>query len=168
MAELQPIIVFHGRHFVRHLGICNPICVKLFQVMSGVIPSILKKTTSLSQTIFLASTNAAHTHTDTHTHTYDDSIRRNAMRCISPKNQYRSKSVPVKTALVQISTSKSQHCSKSAPVKVSTGQSQFWSKWALVQISTGQSQHWSKLALVKVSTGQSERWSKSAHRSQHW
>ena len=27
-----------------------------------------------------------HTHTDTHTHTHDDSIRRNAMRCISPKN----------------------------------------------------------------------------------
>ena len=26
MAELQPIIVFHGRHFVRHLGNCNPIC----------------------------------------------------------------------------------------------------------------------------------------------
>ena len=29
MAELQPIIMFNGRHFVRHLGICNPICVKL-------------------------------------------------------------------------------------------------------------------------------------------
>ena len=34
-----------------------------------------------------------HTHTDTHTqrqthtHTHDDSIRRNAMRCISPKNE---------------------------------------------------------------------------------
>ena len=32
MAELPPIIVFHCRHFVRHLGICNPICVKLLQV----------------------------------------------------------------------------------------------------------------------------------------
>ena len=30
MDELQPIIVFHGRHFVRHLGICNWICVKFF------------------------------------------------------------------------------------------------------------------------------------------
>ena len=29
MVELQPIIVFHGRHFVRHLGICNRIGVKL-------------------------------------------------------------------------------------------------------------------------------------------
>ena len=36
--------------------------------MSGVIP--LKKTTSLSQTVFLASTNAAHTHRHTHTHTH--------------------------------------------------------------------------------------------------
>ena len=35
MAELEPIIVFHGRHFVRHLGICNPICVKLLQIMSA-------------------------------------------------------------------------------------------------------------------------------------
>ena len=37
MAELQPIIVFHSRHFVRHLGICNRICVNLLQLMSGVI-----------------------------------------------------------------------------------------------------------------------------------
>ena len=43
MAELQPIIVFHGRPFVRHLGICNQICVKLLQVMSGVILSNLKE-----------------------------------------------------------------------------------------------------------------------------
>ena len=86
MAELQPNIVFHGRHFVRHIGIFNPICVKLLQVMSGVIPRNLKKR-HLSQTVFLASINAAHTHTQTrHTHTYDDSIRRNAMRYILPKN----------------------------------------------------------------------------------
>ena len=84
MAELRPIIVFHGRYFVRHVGICNPICVKLVQVMSGVIQRNLKKPTSLSQTVFLASTNATHTHT--HTHTHDDSNRRNAMRCILPKN----------------------------------------------------------------------------------
>ena len=25
------------RHFVRHLGFCNPICIKLLQLMSGVI-----------------------------------------------------------------------------------------------------------------------------------
>ena len=42
-AELGPNIVFHGRHFVRHLGICNPICLKLLQVMSGDIPSNLKE-----------------------------------------------------------------------------------------------------------------------------
>ena len=107
MAEVQPIIVFHGRHFVRHLGICNPICVKLLHVMSGVISSKLKKTTSLSQTVLPAEiqkrgihtdthtdTNThththihTHTHKHTHTHTHDDSIRRIAMRCISPKNQ---------------------------------------------------------------------------------
>ena len=37
MAELQPIIVFHGRHFVRHLGICDQIYVKLLQLMCAVI-----------------------------------------------------------------------------------------------------------------------------------
>ena len=88
MAELQPIIVFHGRHFVRHLEICNPVCVKFLQIMSGVIPRNLKKTTSLSQHIFLASTNAAYTDTQTHTNTHDDSIRRNAMHCISPKDTF--------------------------------------------------------------------------------
>ena len=39
MAELKPIIVFHGRHFVRHLGICNKICIKLIQLMCAVISS---------------------------------------------------------------------------------------------------------------------------------
>ena len=43
MAELQQIIVFHGRHFVHHLGMCDPICVKLLQIMSGVIPRNLKQ-----------------------------------------------------------------------------------------------------------------------------
>ena len=37
MDELQPIIVFHVHHFVRHLGICHPICIKLVQLMFGVI-----------------------------------------------------------------------------------------------------------------------------------
>ena len=37
MAELQLIIVFNGRHFVRHLGICYRICVKLLQLMCAVI-----------------------------------------------------------------------------------------------------------------------------------
>ena len=37
MAELQPIIAFHSRHFVRHLGICNRICVNLLQLMFDVI-----------------------------------------------------------------------------------------------------------------------------------
>ena len=32
MVELQPIIVFRGRHFVRHLGICNRI---LSQTLTG-------------------------------------------------------------------------------------------------------------------------------------
>ena len=79
MAELQPIIVFHSSHFVRHLGICNPICVKQLQIMSGVISRNLKKTTSLSQTVFLASTNAAYTHT--HTHTETDTRRQHKAKC---------------------------------------------------------------------------------------
>ena len=37
MAELQQKIVFHSRHFVHHLGICYWICVKLVQLMSGII-----------------------------------------------------------------------------------------------------------------------------------
>ena len=61
--------MFHGRHFVRHLETCNPICVKLLQVMSGIILGNIK-TTSLSETVFPRSTNAAHTHTNTHTHTH--------------------------------------------------------------------------------------------------
>ena len=69
MAELQPIIVLNSRQFVHHLGIYNPICVKILQIMSGVIPRNLKKMMSLSQTVFLPSTNAAHTHTDRQTHT---------------------------------------------------------------------------------------------------
>ena len=79
MTELRPNVVFHDRNFVFHLGICNPICVKLLKVISDVITSNWKKRASLSQTVFLRSTNAAHTHTHTHTHTH-----------ISPKNRYRS------------------------------------------------------------------------------
>ena len=37
VSELQPIIVFHCRHFVRYLGICNRICANLPQLMFGVI-----------------------------------------------------------------------------------------------------------------------------------
>ena len=75
----------HGRHFVRNVEIYNSICVKLSQIMSGGIPRNLWKNDSPSQTVFLASTNAAYTHRPTDTH--DDSVRRNAMRCISPKNE---------------------------------------------------------------------------------
>ena len=37
MTELQSMIVFHSRHFVRHLGIWYRFFVKLLQLMSGVI-----------------------------------------------------------------------------------------------------------------------------------
>ena len=48
MAELQPIIVFHGRYFARHLGICNPICATLLQLMSFVIThNSMKKEVSI-------------------------------------------------------------------------------------------------------------------------
>ena len=81
MTEIQPIIVFHGRHFVRHLEICNPICIELLQIMSGVIPRNLKKTTSLSQPVFMRSTNAAYTHIHTHTHTHT-TIAIGEMQCV--------------------------------------------------------------------------------------
>ena len=43
-------IVFHGRHFVRHLGICYRICVKLLQQMSAIIThnSVNKNEVSIS------------------------------------------------------------------------------------------------------------------------
>ena len=92
MAELHPNIVFHGRHFERHLGICNPICVKLLQIIFGVIRSNLKEKWRLSLKPLSCGPqtrnthNHRHTHTDRHTdrqtHTHYDSIRRNAMRCI--------------------------------------------------------------------------------------
>ena len=80
MAELQPIIVFHGCHFVCHLEICTPICVKLFQVMSGVILCNLKKNNvSISNRFPGVHKRGIHTHiqTDRQTdrHTHDDSIR---------------------------------------------------------------------------------------------
>ena len=92
MAELRPIIVFHGRHFVRHLGICNPTCFNLLQIMPVVIPRKLKEKRRfyLKPFSWRPQTRHTHRHTHTHTHTYiythDDSIRGNAMRCISPKN----------------------------------------------------------------------------------
>ena len=91
MAELQPIIVLHGRHFVRHLRICHPICVKLLQIMFGVIPRNIKQKRRLYLKPFSRGSQTRHTHTHTLTHTYrqththDDSIKRNVMRCISPK-----------------------------------------------------------------------------------
>ena len=85
MAKLRPIVMFHGRHFVRHLGSCNPICVKLLQIMSGVIPRNLNKTTSLSKPFFWRP-QTRDTHTQAHTDIHDNSRRRNAMCCISSKN----------------------------------------------------------------------------------
>ena len=75
----------HGRHFVRHLGICNPICVKLLQIMSGVVPRNLK-IIDVSISNRFPGVHKRGIYTDTHTH--DDSIRRNAIRCISPKTFY--------------------------------------------------------------------------------
>ena len=80
MAELQPIIVFHSCYFVRHLGICNPICVKLLQVMFGFITRNLKKNDVCISNRFPGIHKRG-----IHTHTHDNSIRRNAMCCISPK-----------------------------------------------------------------------------------
>ena len=71
MAELRPMIVYHGRHFVRHLGIFNPICVKLIQAMSGVILSNIKKNdVSISNRFPEVHKRGTHTHTDANTHTH--------------------------------------------------------------------------------------------------
>ena len=56
--------------------------------MSGVIPSNLKENdVSISNRFPEAHKRGIHTDRQTDTHTYDDSIRRYAMCCISPKNQ---------------------------------------------------------------------------------
>ena len=65
MAELRPIIVFHGRHFVRQLEFCNPICVKLLQIMSGVIPRNLKNVVSISNRLPGVHKRGIQTHTHT-------------------------------------------------------------------------------------------------------
>ena len=75
MAELRPMIVFHGYHFVRHLGICKLICVNLLSVMSGVIPRNLEKNdVSISNRFPEVHKRGIQTHTHTHrqkhTHTH--------------------------------------------------------------------------------------------------
>ena len=83
MAEIQPIIVFYGRHFVRYLGICNPLCAKLLHIMSGGIPRNLKKDVSTSNSFSEVHKRGIQTQTHRHTyshrhtekHTHDDSIR---------------------------------------------------------------------------------------------
>ena len=47
MAQLQLIIVFHNRHFLRHLGISSRIYVKLLQLIFGVITHNSMKKRSL-------------------------------------------------------------------------------------------------------------------------
>ena len=44
-------LALHSRHFVRHLGICNPICVKLIQLMSGAIThnSVIKRSLRINK-----------------------------------------------------------------------------------------------------------------------
>ena len=71
MAELQPIIVFHGRHFVHDLRICNPIWVKLLQVMPGDIPRNLEESdVSISNRFCEVHKRGIDKQTDTYTHTH--------------------------------------------------------------------------------------------------
>ena len=77
MAELRPIIVFHGRNFVHHLGICNPIFVKLLQAMSGVLSRNLKKN-DVSTLNRFPGVHKRGIHTDTHT-----SIAIGEMQCVA-------------------------------------------------------------------------------------
>ena len=92
MDESQPIIVFHGRHFVRHLGICNPICVKLLRVMSGVIPRNLKNEVSISNRFPGVHKRGTHTQTDRRTHT---TIAWGEMQCVEFRLQIILTALPV-------------------------------------------------------------------------
>ena len=79
MTGLQPIIWFGG--------IYNPMCVKLFQSMFGVIARNLKEERRLYlKQIFWHPQTRHNTHI--HTHTHDDIIRQNAMGCVSPINAF--------------------------------------------------------------------------------
>ena len=83
--ELHPIIVFHGRHFVCHLGICNPICLEHLQIMSGVIPrNLLKKRLLYLQPFSWRPQTRIHTdaHTQTHTQTHM-TIAISEMQCVA-------------------------------------------------------------------------------------
>ena len=44
-------LLLHSRHFVRHLEICNPICVKRIHLMSGVITqnSVIKRSLCINK-----------------------------------------------------------------------------------------------------------------------
>ena len=96
MTELQSIIVFHGSHFVRHLGICNPICVKLLQIMSGVILRNIKKRRLYLKTFPEVHKRGTHTHRQIDTH--DDGIRRKKMQCI----EFRLIRCPVVTTIFDL------------------------------------------------------------------
>ena len=82
MVELQPIVVFNGCHFVRHLGICNRICVKLLQLMLVVIGrnSVRKKKENeVSISNRFSEVHKYYIHIETYRHRLR-SIRRNAFR----------------------------------------------------------------------------------------
>ena len=70
MAELKPIIVFHGRRFVHHLGIFNPLGVKLLQILSGIIMRNLENDVFISNRLSRVHKRGIHTDTDIHTHSY--------------------------------------------------------------------------------------------------
>ena len=78
MVELQPIIVFHGRHFVRHIGICNPMCQTLTDYVQCYSTQFRKNDVTISNRFSEVHKRSIHTHRHTHTHTdtHDDSIRR--------------------------------------------------------------------------------------------
>ena len=85
MAELQAIIVFRGRHFVSYLGIR---CVKLLQIMSGVIPRNLQKNVDAISNGFpevhKRGTHTQQRHTDIHTHTHTHTtIAYGEMQCVA-------------------------------------------------------------------------------------
>ena len=76
-------------NFVRHLEICNPICVKLLHVMSAVIPHNLKNDVSISNRFTDVHKRA---HTNRHTQTHNTTIAYGEMQYVAlrliKKNQY--------------------------------------------------------------------------------
>ena len=96
--------MFHGRHFVCHLGICNPVCVKLLQAMSGVIPRNFEKKRRLYLKPFSWRPQTRHTHRHTHT-----SMAIGEMQCITFRLQIQRTHLPSTVCKAVCASQRSVH-----------------------------------------------------------